>query len=69
MKNEFSTKVKITLDCKNGDLEDYPPTTSTTFEFDATDLNIHAWVLQFKHVLKAAGFLEKNIDEHLGVDY
>ena len=69
MKNTFSTKVKIIIDSDNGFLEDYPKTSKYTFEFNATDLNIHAWMLQFKHVLKAAGFLEKTIDEYLGEDY
>lgn len=66
MKNEFSTKVKITLDCKNGGLENYPDTSTYTFEFDGTDMTIFGYVEQFRAVLRAAGFAEKTIKDALG---
>ncbi len=66
MKNEFSSNVKIIIDCKNGDLKDYPYTNTYTFEFDATDMTIHGYVEQFRTVLRAAGFAEKSIKDALG---
>lgn len=68
MKDTFSTKVKIIVDSDNGFLDDYPKTSKYTIEFNATDLSINAWVLQFKQVLKAVGFCEKTINEYLGED-
>ena len=59
MKSEFSTKVKIIIDCKNSELSDYPYTNTYTFEFDATDLTIVCYIEQFRTVLRAAGFSEK----------
>ena len=66
MKSEFSSKVKIIIDCKNGDLSNYPYTNTYTFEFDATDLTIVGYIEQFRAVLRAAGFSEKSINEHMG---
>jgi len=66
MKSEFSSKVKIILDCKNGDLDNYPYTNTYTFEFDATDLTIVGYIEQFRTVLRAAGFSEKSIKDHMG---
>jgi adenosine deaminase len=66
MTSEFSTKVKITLDCKNGELTNYPYTHTYAFEFDATDLTIVGYIEQFRTVLRAAGFSEKSIEEHMG---
>jgi hypothetical protein len=66
MKDEFYTKVKIIVDCRNGDLEDYPASNKYTFEFDATDLDIYGYVDQFRKVLRASGFSDKSIDNALG---
>ena len=66
MTSEFSSKVKITIDCKNGDLSNYPYTNTYTFEFDSTDLTIVGYIEQFRTVLRAAGFSEKSIKEHMG---
>ena len=66
MKSEFSTKVKIIIDCKNGDLSNYPYSNTYTFEFDSTDLTIVGYIEQFRTVLRAAGFSEKSIKEHMG---
>lgn len=66
MKDEFYTKVKVIVDCKNGDLKDYPASNKYTFEFDATDLTLYGYVEQFRTILRASGFSEKSITEALG---
>jgi hypothetical protein len=66
MRNEFSTWVTVTLDCKNGDLPDYPSVNKYTFEFDATDMTIQGYVEQFRTILRASGFAEQSITEALG---
>lgn len=66
MINDYYTKVTITIDSKNGQLNDYPPKTFDTYSFDATDLTIWAWGEQFRKILRCCGFAEQNINELLG---
>jgi hypothetical protein len=65
-KNPYYSKVKISIECSNGDMPDYPATNKAVLEFDATDTNIWAWVDQFRLALRVAGFAEKSITEALG---
>jgi hypothetical protein len=64
--NPYYSMVTISLDCSNGDMEDYPKSNKLTLEFDATDANIWAYIDQFRVALRAAGFCEKSIVEALG---
>jgi len=64
--NPYYSKVTISLDFSNGDMEDYPKSNKLTLEFDATDANIWAYIDQFRVALRAAGFCEKSITEALG---
>ena len=66
MTKEFSQKMTIIAQHKNGELKDYPYSNTYTFEFDSTDLTIHGFVEQFRTVLRAVGFAEKTIKEALG---
>jgi hypothetical protein len=64
--NPYYSKVTLTIDSSNGDMEDYPKSNKLTLEFDATDANIWAYIEQFRVALRAAGFCEKSIVEALG---
>jgi hypothetical protein len=64
--NPYYSKVTISIDCSNGDLEDYPASNKAVLKFDATDCDIWAWVAQFRLALRVAGFAEKSIIEALG---
>jgi hypothetical protein len=66
MTKEYYTKVTVTVDSNNGNLEDYPSKTFDTYSFDATDLTIWAWGEQFRKILRGEGFAEANIIELLG---
>jgi hypothetical protein len=66
MSKEFSQKMTIIAEHKNGGLENYPYSNTYTFEFDSTDLTIYGYVEQFRTVLRAEGFSEKLITEALG---
>lgn len=66
MTKEFSQKMTIIAEHKNGQLENYPYSNTYRFEFDCTDLTIHGYVEQFRTVLRAVGFSEKMITEALG---
>jgi hypothetical protein len=66
MTKEFSQKMTIIAQHKNGGLENYPYSNTYTFEFDSTDLTVDGYVEQFRTVLRAVGFAEKTITEALG---
>lgn len=63
---DYYTKLKITLDSKNGDLEDYPHAESHTLEFDVTDLTAYGWMHILRKTMLLAGFAEATVNYYLG---